>query len=157
MSENKITDAQLDKIIEAVKLSGYYPYQDYSCDAKYDAKRNLGDRTHYVDDDTLRYFDARVLHTHTPYKGLFFAMVESVKHPNLGRVYRPVIFDVFGTVLDRGDIEHASKRSEPATKLMWEKINALDPKAYYLEVLTSRLRGAERQMQDLMAARKLLK
>jgi len=71
-------------------------------DAHYEPQRNaqanLSGLTHYCDDDTLAYFGARVdVSTASP-SGLYFGLVESMKHPASGakREYRAVWFDVSG-------------------------------------------------------------
>ena len=52
-------------------------YKRESSDPKRDAQRNLCSRTHYVDDDTMRYFRSRVLSAHAVDNGLLYAIVES--------------------------------------------------------------------------------
>lgn len=71
-------------------------------DAHYEPQRNaqanLDGLTHYCDDDTLSYFGARIdVSTASP-SGLYFGLVESMKHPASGgkREYRAVWFDVSG-------------------------------------------------------------
>ena len=103
-------------------------FRNESSDAKANAQRNLSGRTHYVDDDTLRYFRARILSTRVVDDGLLFAMVESASGDmnHTTRIFRYVIFDIFGTVIERPDIEASWKSSPPVEKAMWRALNAID-------------------------------
>ena len=62
------------------------------------AQANLDGLTHYCDDGTLSFFGGRIdVSTASP-SGLYFGLVESMKHPASGakREYRAVWFDVSG-------------------------------------------------------------
>lgn len=94
-----VTAETLDK---ALYWNGTRPYSYKSNHAKYNAQSNLQGRTHYVDDDTLRGFAARILDAHASKDGLLFYLVESVNsRPNHGgKNKRCVVFDVFGEVVN---------------------------------------------------------
>lgn len=73
-------------------------FKDSHYEPQRNAQANLSGLTHYCDDDTLSYFGARVdVSTASP-SGLYFGLVESMKHPASGakREYRSVWFDVSG-------------------------------------------------------------
>lgn len=112
-------------------------YRQESSDAKHNAQRNLSGRTHYVDEDTLRFHKSRVLSAHETCDGLIFYIITSdaLNYQNTRRGFRYVIFDVFGTVLDRPGLEHAYRTSEQAKKAMWAAVNALDPVAHTLKAI----------------------
>ena len=86
------------------------PFEDFSCSPRAAAMAQLEKRTHYVDADTLRYFNARIVRAgvfgelpeHPGRFGLF-GLVESI--PVFGdqsrREFRAVLFDIGGTVLHR--------------------------------------------------------
>lgn len=76
-------------------------YRDESSDHKRNAQRNLMGRTHYVDDDTLRFHKSRVLSATVEAGGLLFAIIEScaATYDGSKRGFRPVIFDLFGNTL----------------------------------------------------------
>jgi hypothetical protein len=78
-------------------------FRDESSDAKTNAQRNLSGRTHYVDDETLRYHHSRVISARTFANGQLFAIVTSdaKDYENKSRGFRYVIFDLFGTVIER--------------------------------------------------------
>lgn len=103
-------------------------FRDESGDAKTDAQRNLCGRTHYVDDETLRYHKSRVVETKTTDNGLLFAIVESyaVDPENKQRAFRGVVFDVFGTVLYRPAIGEGFGTRKAAGKALWKALNEID-------------------------------
>lgn len=138
-------------------------------DAKANAQRNLAGRTHYVDDDTLRYHKSRVISARHTDGGLLFAIVTSDAKDSNGskRGFRYVVFDVFGTVVERNpksvDLEWFTS-SERATKGMWAFLNGFDAiehtrkaiaraeECYAAEI--ERLRGevSKIELQDMEAA-----
>lgn len=103
-------------------------YTSKSSYPKAEAQRNLEGRTHYADDDTLRFHRARILSTAITDGGLLFALVESyaVGPDNRQRAFRPVIFDVFGNVKSRPFFEDGFKTSKQAVSSMWDILNSLD-------------------------------
>ena len=105
-------------------------FTDKSSDPKVNAQRNLCGRTHYVDDGTLRFHHSRILSAHVLYGGLMFAIVESYSKDmhNTKRGYRGVVFDVFGTVVSRPNMETGSCNRNAATTAMWDAVNELDAK-----------------------------
>ena len=128
-------------------------YSNKASDPKHNAQRNLCGRTHYVDDDTLRWHKSRVISARHTDEGLLFAIVTSdaLDMGNTRRGFRYAIFDVFGTVLERPDLEHAYRRSEQATKAMWDAVNNIDAKA----VTIAAVDRAERNFADEMAQLRL--
>lgn len=122
-------------------------YRDESSTPKYDAQRNLCGRTHYVDDDTLRFHKSRILSTHVTDNGLLFALVEScaLDMNNMRRGYRHVIFDVFGNTIDRQDIDSCHKTSKAAKSAMWAALNSIDAKAVTLAAID---RDAKQHAQE---------
>ena len=106
-------------------------YRSESSYPKDNAQRNLQGRTHYVDDDTLRYFHSRIISARETDGGLLFAIVTSdaKDHKNRSRGFRYVIFDLFGSVVERNPSSvnrEYFRTSEKATKAMWAALNALD-------------------------------
>lgn len=126
-------------------------YRSELSDPKANAQRNLCGRTHYVDDATLRFHKSRVLSTHVVDGGLLFAIVTSdaADMHNTARVFRYVIFDVFGTVLDRKSMTDGYKTRDKATKAMWAALNATDAKAHTLEAIERARVAYLAELQDL--------
>jgi hypothetical protein len=117
------------------------------------ARENLSERTHYVDADTLRYFRARVLSTHATDDGLLFAITESASgdHQHKTRIFRHVIFDIFGAVIDRPNLEgRVYKSQDPARKAMWRALETIDADAVTRAAIESHRASFEREMTDLL-------
>jgi hypothetical protein len=72
---------------------------------------NLCGRTHYVDQDTLRWHKSKIISSHVVDGGLLFAIVTSdaLDMQNTKRGFRYVIFDVAHT---RDAVEQAAKHFE---------------------------------------------
>lgn len=120
------------------------------------AQRNLEGRTHYVDDATLKYFGSRILTCGFTDDNSILYLIESCKTSpdGGGREFRYVIFDVFGTVIQRPVMGEGFKTSEQARRAMWEWLNSFDAQAHYLEVLerrAARLEGEALAMREALA------
>lgn len=128
-------------------------YRNESSDPKSNAQRNLVGRTHYVDDDTLRWHKSRVISARHTDGGLLFAIVTSdaLDMNNSRRAFRYVIFDLFGTVLSRCDLEHATRTGEQATKAMWAELNAMDAAAITREAIKREIKNHADEMYRVAA------
>lgn len=121
-------------------------YRNESSYPKNNAQRNLAGRTHYVDDDTLRGFYSRIISARHTDGGLLFAIVTSdaKDFENKSRGFRYVIFDLFGTVIERNpssvDREYF-RTSEKAEKAMWAALNAMNA----ADITRKGIANAERQ------------
>jgi hypothetical protein len=102
-------------------------YRCESSNAKWNAQRNLSGRTHYVDDDTLRFHKSRVLQSGTSDQGLIFWLVESVALVMDGskRGFRFVLFDIFGNTIERPSLEDSYRTAEQARRAMWDALNKI--------------------------------
>jgi len=129
-------------------------YSRLSSDTKRNAQMNLKGRTHYVDDDTLRYFRARILMTRETDNGLLFAILESASADSghQSRIFRGVVFDVFGTVLSRPSIEQAHKTRKAAEKALWKSLDAIDAHAVTMAAIEAQ-RNSYAQEMDRLAAK----
>ena len=124
-----------------------------SSDPKRNAQMNLKGRTHYVDDDTLRYFRARILMTRETDNGLLFAILESASADpeHKSRIFRGVVFDVFGTVLSRPSIEQAHKTRKSAEKALWKALDAIDAEAVTMSAIKAHRTSYALEMDRLAA------
>ena len=129
----------------------YRLYRRESSDPKIDAQRNLAGRTHYVDDDTLRFHKARILSANVVDGGLLYAIIESVSLDwnHTSRGFRYAIFDLFGNVVDRPDLEHAWKSSDAARKAMWKALDGFDAITVNQAALERHRTAFEADMADL--------
>lgn len=126
-------------------------YRNESSDPKANAQRNLCGRTHYVDDDTLRFHKSRVISARHTDGGLLFAIVTSdqLDYAGTKRGFRFVIFDVFGTVLERTEMEAAYRTSAKATKEMWALVNSIDAVAHTTKAIEKARADYAREMDQL--------
>lgn len=128
--------------------------QLFKCESsapKYNAQRNLCGRTHYVDDDTLRFHKCRIISARSTDNGLLFAIVTSdaVDYENTKRCYRYAVFDLLGTVVSRPTLEQGFSASAVATKRMWEELNRLDAKALTLTAIKEATQRQAQEMREL--------
>jgi len=132
----------------ALNTAGIRPFDSQSSDPKWNAQRNLQGRTHYVDDDTLKGFQCRILSARNMSDGLVFYLVESVNsRPDHGGYNkRFVAFDVFGTVLTGRDEWFRTR--EQAYKAGMAFLSDFDAEAHTIATLR---RNAERAIADANA------
>jgi hypothetical protein len=126
-------------------------YQNHGSYPKPNAQRNLSGRTHYVDDDSLRFHKSRILSARATCDGLLFAIVESVAidYENRRRGVRYVVFDLFGRVVSRLALEDCWRTSAAATKAMWTFINGCDAVALTREAIANAEKWHAIDMADL--------
>lgn len=107
-------------------------YSDKSSDHKRNAQQNLQGRTHYAEDETLKFFKARIVSAHADNDGLFFKIVESVAldYDNTRRGFRVIVFDLFGQPIYRPTFDECTSTQAAAVKL-WMKSEKIDPATYY--------------------------
>lgn len=129
-------------------------FSSHSAYEKPDAQRNLMGRTHYVDDDTLRFHKARILGRGVLADGLLFYIVESVAkdYENTSRGARVVLFDLFGRTIHREELDMIPARQETARKRFWDWYGTFDVIAYYKEVLGDRQARKLREAAELEQA-----
>ena len=114
------------------------------------AQRNLDGRTHYVEDSTIKSFVGQIHATHILDGGLLIGIVESVQAgPNAesGRVFRPVVFDLFGNVVYRPDIDESFQTLKLATMDFWDKADSFDAHKLTLEGLKAKVKEAESEVE----------
>lgn len=116
------------KIETSLSILGIRPFRVESCYALDNAQRNLAERSHYADKETLRYFKARILDAYTAKENLVFWLIES----NNSKPFEPkknkrfICFDIFGTVLnERDEWFSTSKAADNARKTFLESFDAV--------------------------------
>lgn len=148
-----ITDDQQRAIGEALKPLHVSLFTHRSCDPKYNAQQNLQGRTHYVDTDTLRWHHSRVLSSATRAWGLLFSITTSnaLDMHNTKRGYRCVVFDVFGTVIYRPDLEGAYSTRKAAENAREKfEFNLL---AHYQKAIADKIEWNKRDLANLEEVR----
>lgn len=121
-----------DNIEKALRAVGVSTFRCLSCYDKNNAQQNLSVRSHYADEDTLRYFKSRILRGVHRADGLLFLLVESVgsKPKDSKRNKRFVVFDVFGTVVN--DREEWFATTDQARKAAEDFLAAFDAELHTL-------------------------
>ena len=141
-------NATIQQIEKAARAAGVSLYQSaYMSTVKALAQRQLAGRTHYCDDDTLRYFGARINATRRDDNGLWFALRESVQPPHSNRVHRWAIFDIFGRC------ERTEERASGAAadKLLPTLIASKDWHAHTIAGLLARADEQQRNADEIRA------
>ena len=132
-----ITDELARNIARACQWSRFERYSD----PKHGAQRNLSGRTHYADDDTLRFFHARIVGCSPERAGLVLILVEStaLDMNNARRAFRFVAFDLFGSVInDRRDPEAGFRTSDKARQAAADWLASFDVLDHYRQAMAKR-------------------
>lgn len=134
-------------------------YQNESSNPKYNAQRNLIGRTHYVDDDTLRFHKARIISSADSCNGLVFWLIEStaMDYQNTTRGFRYVIFDVFGNVIDRPELGEGFRTSNQARKAMYKALTNINPYKVTATGIKNRMAGFKAEIDGLKTQLQSLK
>ena len=111
------------------------------------AQDQLMGRTHYVDPQTLRYHYARVISARPLFDGALFCIIESAArdNENTERGFRPVVFDVFGSVVFRPSLDEMTKTSAKAEKMLRDWLESFDLAAYYREAIERERRQSQQE------------
>lgn len=143
------TQDEIKAIITALQAIHVRPFCCESSDPKINAQRNLRGKTHYVDDDTLRWHKSRVCSAHTLHGGLLYRIIcsDALDMNNTTRGFRAVVFDVFGTTVDRPTLEEASKTSQAALKV--SDSHTLDLTAHYREAIAGQIKHKQDELEEL--------
>jgi len=133
-------------------------YRSESSNPKWNAQRNLSGRTHYVDDDTLRFHKSRILYSTVVDNGLMFALIESVAVVMDGskRGFRYAIFDIFGDCIERPKLEERYATGEKARRAMWDTLNSINAKAHTFAAIKAQEQRYKQEMDELRNRVRLL-
>ena len=155
--KTKLTDDTARAIAHAIGTS---PFERHGYDAKYSAQRNLGGKTHYADDDTLKFFHARINSCRTECNGLVLILIESAAKDmnNTARGHRFVAFDLFGTVInDRDHVDTMRSKSDAAYNDSREWLESFDVLAHYKAAMAERAARAKRAADDMAKAARAIR
>lgn len=142
------TDEEIKAIIAALAKLHLRPFGYESGDSKYNAQRNLRGKTHYVDDETLRWHKSRVCSAGHLHGGLLFRITTSdaLDMNNTRRGFRVVVFDVFGTTIYRPKLEEAFSTSQAAFKASEKQ--EIDLVKHYEEAIANELKRKEDDIRN---------
>lgn len=138
----------IERIKDGLRKAGVDIFRDHAGHPLPQAQRNLHGRTHYVDNETLRYFKGRINSTLIQSEGLILVVLESEKppHSSAPRSYRFVVFDVFGTVIVRGS---ECRGTEAARKEMRAYLDTFDALAWTRKAMADHAEALEAQARYL--------
>ena len=141
-------------LADLLDSTGVRLFRHESTNPTTNAQENLRGLTHYADPDTLRFHRARFLSSREILSGCAFMVIESVSldWDHTQRGFRFAVFDVFGNVIERADLENTVSTSDKARKLFWQWLETFDPFAYYNETLTRRSARLEKEAARLANA-----
>lgn len=146
------TESQIKAIATALEKIHVRTFQYESGDAKSNAQRNLRGKTHYVDEDTLRWHKSRICSTAVLHGGLLFRVTcsDALDPDNRKRGFRSAVFDVFGTIVSRPKLDEAKSTSEAAINASnKEEINLVQ---HYRKEIKSQIEWKRRDIADRKAA-----
>lgn len=123
---------------------------------KVQAQQALRGLSHYVDDDTLRFFDCRILDCSVLAGGLVLGVIEKMPNLDNSRIKecRYVLFDVFGNVIERGEFFKSKVKAGAA---MLNKVITLDAIAITAEASALALALAQMDHKSTLEQLKQMK
>jgi len=114
---------------------------------KVNAQENLEGRTHYVEPSTLRFFNSRIVSALPVSNGAFYKIVESLSldHNHTKRGFRAVLFDIFGTVVYRPDLDQCFTSTEKANKGFFWWFETFNEVEHYQQAIDGKLKKLENE------------
>jgi hypothetical protein len=111
------------------------------------AQGNLDGRTYYVDTPTLRFFNSRIVSALPVSNGAFYKVVESLSldHNNTKRGFRAVLFDIFGTVVYRPNLDQCFTSTEKANKGFFWWFETFNEVEHYQQAIDGKLKKLENE------------
>lgn len=118
------------------------------------AQDNLMGRTHYVDPQSLRYHHSRIISAWPSANGLLYIIIEScaLNYDNTRRGFRYVVFDLFGSVVARPDLDDCFATSKRARQALYDALDGIDAVAINLCAIDqqiARLQGLKDEVNQL--------
>ena len=122
-------------------------YKNEWTNSKANAQENLNGRTYYVEPSTLRYFNSRILSALPVSNGAFYKIIESLStdHNHTKRGFRAVLFDIFGTVVYRPDLDECFTSKEKADKGFFWWFETFNEFEHYQQALDGKLKRLENE------------
>jgi hypothetical protein len=146
-------------------------YEDKSDNYKYNAQRNLSGKSHYCEDETLRYFARRITYSTAICNGMLFAVIDShgIEYKNDKRGFFLTIFDPTGTTID---IENVTKKTAdpakpwdnkriayPTTQAARKALREIEPKINVVRIVSEAIHNiryqAKSEIQQLRTENRL--
>lgn len=125
-----------------------HPYKEHYMHERGDAQLNLSGRSHYVNDEALKYFKARINYARPHHGGLLYAIIESFECFVTGedsevRRHRGVVFDITGGIVYHPNGDESFKTSKAAKVAMQSFLDSFDSIKHTREALDWKLKCCE--------------
>ena len=110
------------------------PFELCSGTPKQRAQKQLEGKTHYVDESTLKYFKCRIVSALPVSNGLFFKIIENLPNdPTTNKKgFRAVVFDVFGEIIFRLNLDEMSKTAHLADTAFYKWFEKFNETEHYI-------------------------
>lgn len=151
-NEAAVPEITVEQLVSDLSKAGVQLFRQRSGMPLNQAQRNLEGLTHYVDDKSLSAFVAQIHHVYILEEGLLLALIESVQAgPNKesGRVYRPVLFDVFGNVIHQPTIDDSADSLKKANAQLWQVVDEMDGVQITIDGLKAKIKQLDDQSEKL--------
>lgn len=129
-------------------------YENNSYNSVNNAINELEGRTHYYSKSTRKFHGSSVVYANITDKGLLMATVEkySVDHNHTKKRFRPVIFDIFGSIVgNRPSLEDGYTNKDKAVNAMWAQLESLNAKKITREGIKNFQDNTKRDIKNLRA------
>lgn len=142
------------EIRHALRNAGIALFQaTWNSDVNYTAQRTMGDRSHFYDADTMRYFGCRVSHVDVLHGGVLMVAVMSQKagYNDSKRVWRYAIHDCSGWTVGEESADYSSRKQ--AEKALADALKPIKPGAVLRGIIKRKKDEAQATLKALRAIR----
>jgi hypothetical protein len=123
----------------------------YCSTAKYEAQEALSGITHYVDDQTLKYFKARILKAKPILNNTFYMILESssIDYEHTKRGFRVCVFDLNGDSAYHPSLEEMTEKPAKALKNFESWLKTFDAEEHYQRRIKDQIRAYTNKIEAL--------
>jgi len=148
-----IVNKTSERAQNAVRAFGETLYRDETSYPLQRAQRALSGKTHYCDDDTLRYFKSKVLRAMPSYSQLYFIIQESLPYGSFDapRQRRNIVFDVFGSVVKGREVAYKYAKAadkEYSALVVW--MDSQEAHQLVIDTLRARIARDKRRIAETL-------
>lgn len=115
------------------------------------AQQALNGRTHYVEPSSLKFHRSRILSALPVTGGAFYKIIESTSldYDHTKRGFRAVVFDLFGTVVYRPDLEECFSDKVKADKAFYKWFETFNEEEHYHRAITDKLKELKEEQTQI--------
>ena len=127
-------------------------FKEYSANHKRNAQANLSGLSHYVDNETLKFFNARVVESKVSYCGLYFILIEtkSADYENKTRCKRATVFNIMGKILHQTECKSTNNKNHKIISEAYEFIDNYESENDYFKDIKEALESANKMQIDAL-------